>query len=223
MAKSKPRLFTYIVRVDDGAAPNPFHGMCTLAICKPRIRSVAKVGDWVAGVGGMYAASGNLSKKLIYAMRVEEVVTLQDYDTRAQKEWPHRIPDVTSLDLATRLGDCIYYDFGGIKPRQRLSVHGKSNIDTDVGGKNVLISKEFYYFGSRAIPLPKKLHEICPVTQGHRSNKNEPFVDSFVSWLRGQKYQPGQLYGWPGHIIDWANIEACGGCEIRSKDEEGEC
>lgn len=220
----KPRLFTYIVRVDDGAAPNPFRGMCSLAICKPKIRSVADVGDWVAGVGGVNAPSGNLSKKLIYAMRVEEVMPLKDYDARAQKEWPHRIPDVTSLDLASRLGDCIYYDFkNGAKPRQRLSVHGESNIDTDIGGNNVLISKDFYYFGNRAIPLPKELHEICPVTQGHRSNKNEPYVDTFVSWLRGLKYQPGQLYGWPDNIVDWTNVEACGGCTIRSKDDEGEC
>ena len=220
---AKPRLFTYIVRVDDGAAPNPFNGMCSLAICKPRIRSVARIGDWVAGVGGANAPSGNLSKKLIYAMRVEEVVTLQAYDARARKEWPHRIPDVTSLDLAARLGDCIYYDFGGTKPRQRLSVHGPGNIDTDVGGKNVLISKDFYYFGSQAIPLREDLQDICPVTQGHRSNKNEPYVDTFVSWIRGMKYQPGQLYGWPDHIVNWANVETCGGCAIRSKDDEGEC
>jgi hypothetical protein len=33
-----PRLFSYTVRVDDGAAPNPFRGLCTLAICKPAIR-----------------------------------------------------------------------------------------------------------------------------------------------------------------------------------------
>jgi hypothetical protein len=42
------RLFSYTIPVDDGAAPNPFRGMCTLAICKPTIRRVAKKGDWVA-------------------------------------------------------------------------------------------------------------------------------------------------------------------------------
>ena len=44
-----PRLFSYTIPIDDGAAPNPFHGMCTLAICKPGIRRVAKKGDWIAG------------------------------------------------------------------------------------------------------------------------------------------------------------------------------
>jgi hypothetical protein len=35
------QLFTYTIPYDDGAAPNPFHGICTLAICKPSIRRVA--------------------------------------------------------------------------------------------------------------------------------------------------------------------------------------
>ncbi len=218
-----PRLFSYIVRVDDGAAPNPFHGMCTLTICKPKIRSVAEIGDWVAGVGGKKAPSGDLRNCLIYAMKVEAVVPMHDYDARAQEEWPHRVPDVNSLDLATRLGDCIYYDFSGSTASQRPGVHGPANNETDLGGKNALISRDFYYFGSRAIPLPKELHDICPVTQGHRSDKNEPYVDAFVSWVRGLGYQQGQLYGWPDSIVKWDEHKACGGCIVRSIDDAGEC
>lgn len=58
------RLFTYTIPFDDGAAQNPFHGMCSLAICKPAIRRVAKAGDWVAGLGSKNAPSGDLSKRL---------------------------------------------------------------------------------------------------------------------------------------------------------------
>lgn len=39
-----PTLFSYCIPYDDGAAPNPFWGLCTLAICKPRIRRAAKEG-----------------------------------------------------------------------------------------------------------------------------------------------------------------------------------
>jgi hypothetical protein len=46
-------LFTYCIPYDDGAAPNPFWGLCTLAICKPSIRRVAKEGDWVVGTGSV--------------------------------------------------------------------------------------------------------------------------------------------------------------------------
>ena len=42
MTPSAPQLFTYTIPIDDGAAPNPFRGMCSLAICKPRIRREAK-------------------------------------------------------------------------------------------------------------------------------------------------------------------------------------
>ena len=45
-------LFVYVIARDFGFAPNPFHGVCTLATCKPGIRRSAKVGDWILGVGG---------------------------------------------------------------------------------------------------------------------------------------------------------------------------
>ena len=44
------RLFSYTIPVDDWAAPNPFHDICTLASSKPTIRRVAKPGDWIAGL-----------------------------------------------------------------------------------------------------------------------------------------------------------------------------
>lgn len=33
-----PTLYTYCIPYDDGAAPNPYWGICTLVICKPVIR-----------------------------------------------------------------------------------------------------------------------------------------------------------------------------------------
>ena len=48
---NNPTLFTYCIPIDDGAAPNPYWGICTLVICKPVIRRVANVGDWVVGIG----------------------------------------------------------------------------------------------------------------------------------------------------------------------------
>ena len=97
------RLFTYTIPHDDGAAPNPFNGLCTLAICKPRIRSAANVGDWVAGLGSKDAPSGDLSGKLVYAMKVKEKITLEQYDARCRTEWPSRIPETTSANLQDRL------------------------------------------------------------------------------------------------------------------------
>lgn len=213
-----PRLFTYTIPVDDGAAPNPFHGVCTLAICKPAIRSVARPGDWVAGLGSINAPSGNLSGRLVYAMRVEESISFEAYDVRAPLEWPGKIPDINSRDLSRRLGDCIYWKEDG-EFQQRKGVHGPGNVETDLGGNSVLISRDFYYFGSRAIRLPDYLLPICHQTQGHRSNSNDQFFDRFVSWIRDLDIESGQLYGWPDHIVDWGSIEACGGCFERELEE----
>jgi hypothetical protein len=212
------RLFSYTIPVDDGAAPNPFYGMCSLAICKPSIRRVAQVGDWVVGLGSKNSPSGDLSGRLVYAMRVEEVVTMKEYDLLAPTRWPHRIPNTNSLALQERLGDCIY-DYSSNVPQQRRSVHDEGNIDTDIGGKNVLISKDFYYFGGKAISLPIHLLAICHQTQNHKSTANDVYIADFVSWLRSIKPNVGQLYGWPDYLIDWTDNTSCGSCRIRQIDD----
>ena len=43
-------MFSYVVRYDTGFAPNPFHGLLTLACCKPRIRQSAAVNDILIGL-----------------------------------------------------------------------------------------------------------------------------------------------------------------------------
>ncbi len=214
------RLFTYTIRIDDGAAPNPFHGMCSLAICKPRIRSTAKEGDWVAGLGSKFAQSGDLSQRLVYAMRVDEVLSLEAYDRQAPARWPHRIPNTGSADLSERLGDCIH-DFSQGRPVQRSSVHGPQNMEIDLSGKNALVSCHFYYFGSRAIRVPDDLLPICHQNQGHKSDSNAPYFDQFVSWLHKLNLSHGQL-GWPDHIVDWTAIPSCGGCIERKLDAESD-
>ena len=79
------RLFSYVVASDSGFAPNPFWGVCTLATCKPAIRRTARVGDWVAGLSPR--ASGN---RLVYAMRVAEVMPIDSYfaDPRFEAKKP---------------------------------------------------------------------------------------------------------------------------------------
>jgi len=60
-------LYSYCIPHDNGAAPNPFWDVCTLAICKPKIRSVAKIGDWVVGTGSKEFGFEN---QVVYAMKV---------------------------------------------------------------------------------------------------------------------------------------------------------
>lgn len=214
-----PRLFTYTIPYDDGAAPNPFNGMCSLAICKPSIRRVARPGDWVAGFGSKYAPSGDMSGCLVYAMLVQEVVSLEEYDRFAPTRWPHRIPNIRSGALQDRLGDCIYDYSNGMPPTQRDGVHDIGNQSTDISGENVLISYDFYYFGSKAIRLDDKLRPILHQTQGHKSTCNADYFTPFVEWIRSTAPNVGQIYGWPDSVVDWDRSRGCGGCEIRRIDD----
>lgn len=217
-----PRLFTYTIAVDAGSAPNPFNGMCSLAICKPQIRREAEPGDWVAGLGSKDAPGGDLSGHLVYAMKVDEVVSLEDYDRLAPERWPHRIPNLKSMALQDRLGDCIY-DFSNGSPKQRGGVHLPGDADVDLGGKNVLISRDFYYFGSRAKRLPDDLLSICHQMPGRRSNANAPYFKLFVEWVRSVALVPGQLYGWPDFIPEW-DLSGCRrSCSDRGSEDDSGC
>jgi hypothetical protein len=82
------RLFSYVVARDYGFAPNPFFNECTLATCKPRIRSVAKVGDWVVGTG---SSEQHRTGFLVYAMHVTETMSFNQYwaDERFQQKKPN--------------------------------------------------------------------------------------------------------------------------------------
>jgi hypothetical protein len=82
------KLHSYVVARDYGFAPNPFFGVCTLATCKPEIRRVAQIGDWVVGTG---SKKRKRDKNIVYAMRVTEAMTFNQYwsDPRFQAKKPN--------------------------------------------------------------------------------------------------------------------------------------
>ena len=101
-------LYVYVVARDFGFAPNPFHGYCTLATCKPDIRRTAKIGDWVMGVGGSRLAAVG---RCIYLMKVSKIRTFDEYwnDPKFQRKKPLR-----NGSLVMMVGDNITI---GIRPR----------------------------------------------------------------------------------------------------------
>ncbi len=146
-------LFIYVVDRDFGFAPNPFHGYCTLATCKPRIRSTARIDDWVMGVGGKrLQATG----KCIFMMKVSEIITFDMYwsDNRFQAKKSFR--NGSSLMM---LGDNIYHRNAASGDWIQEDSHHSNpdgsmnlkNLRTDTSSVNVLVSTHFYYFGS-AVP-----------------------------------------------------------------------
>lgn len=192
----QPRLFSYCIPWDDGAAPNPFWGVCTLAICKPRIRRAAEPGDWVVATGSMHSPMGDVSGMLVYAMRVRAKLTMASYDQWTEQFLPSKVPDLLSVDPRRWVGDSIY-DFSTDPPDLRLGVHGMANRQRDLGGGYVLVSDHFYYFGDHPQPLPKKLLSIVLQAQGHRSHANDPYRDELVSWIESLGYRRNVPLGQP--------------------------
>jgi len=185
---SKPTLFSYIISHDGGSAPNPYHGICTLVICKPVIRRTAKVKDWVVGLGAKKTPIGDASGKVVYAMRITNKMSMEDYDTFCKKNYPEKIPDWDSGDYKKRIGDCIYYDFSDpSNPKIRKAVHTEKNMKTDLGGQCALLSTDFYYFGNNPEPLPNNLKGIIKQGQSHRSTSNDEYADDFIEWIRKRK------------------------------------
>ena len=81
------KCYTYIVARDFGFAPNPFGQFCTLATCKPKIRSAAQIDDWVIGIGPKRSKQAG---KVIFAMKVTEALSFTEYwnDERFQMKKP---------------------------------------------------------------------------------------------------------------------------------------
>src|SRR6185312_12529568 len=143
-----PRVYLYVISRDFGFAPNPFHGFCTLATCKPDIRNTANIDDWVFGVGGsILKATG----RCIFAMRVTNKITYNEYwsNTLYNDKKPVRNGSKKML-----LGDNIYFqDHESNDWNQVYSHHSNSdgsknlyNLKRDTKSRNVLISKHFFYF-----------------------------------------------------------------------------
>ena len=196
-------LFSYKIHHDYGLAPNPFHGYCSLAVCKSQIRNNRrlKIGDWVIGTG-----SENLENihQLIFAMRVEEKITFNEYwlDKRFIKKKP-----IVNGSLVQMYGDNFYHQDSNSKEWiQENSAHSltknEPNIDhlkRDIGGEFVLLSQEFYYFGNESPVIPQELREIC--CRGRNMVIHEigiKMTNGFIDWLQS-KYSTG-IHGDP---ISW--------------------
>lgn len=215
------KLYTYCLRWDDGAAPNPFWGICTLAICKPAIRRTARKGDWVVGLGSVNSPVGDISGSVVYAMRVSDVRSLWGYDILCRSKYEGKIPDWSSSDFMRRVGDCIY-DYGEEQPpKMRKGVHGEGHRKRDLSGVNALISDHFYYFGDKPVELPSHLMALIHSQQAHKVDLNQKYVEPFLKWIESLGYAPNKLYGEPQMKSQFErDCDIRSNCETEDEDDE---
>jgi hypothetical protein len=196
------KLYAYIIVHDTGFSPNPFWGYCTLACCKPVIRRTACVGDWIVGLSSK--ADGN---RLVYAMQVEEVLTYVKYYLDCR--FSDKIPDYAKEKVIYKCGDNIYKPLpkGGFQQLQ--SMHSNGTLENlklklhDLGGVSVLISRNFYYFGSQPLKLPSELNDL-KVSRGHKNRFSDSVKLAFEKFITskptGVNSPPTQ---WPPTDESW--------------------
>jgi hypothetical protein len=205
-------IYAYIVPVDDGAAPNPYGGVCTLAICKANLRKIAKQGDWIVGLDS--------KSQLIYTMKVTTVMSMKEYDSYTKENLNIKIPNKTSKNIEEQMGDSVY-DFSNDEIKLRPSVHSRCTKQMDLDGKNVLLSTCFYYFGEQVKTLPKEFENIVNLDMDFVKLTKELEL-SFLTWLENQNFEKNKLYSKPNiiGIISPNDRENQMSCCIRKKIEK---
>jgi hypothetical protein len=157
---------SYVVRYDTGFAPNPEHGWCSLACCKPGIRQAARIGNWILGFGGAAQGPG----KLLFAMRVAEAMSFAEYNAD-----PRFAGRKDNIYVQTRDGGWC---------QRPNPYHGPEATEHDTSVDRVLIGGMFWYFGKDAPKVPRNLaREIEHRGIGHRRVRSAAAVRRLVAWL----------------------------------------
>ena len=171
-----PKTFVYKLTSDRGGAPcappvRPGQPpLLTLSICKPAIRRTAQPGDRLLGLTSrsLHLAETYPTNAVIYAAIVTEALDARAYYAPRSR-------------FRSR-PDCIYQfhrDLGTLTHTGRTPLHADEAYRArDLGQypfyKNgrTLLSRDFRYFGSAAVPIPATLWSLQQMSdalgQGHR-------------------------------------------------------
>lgn len=156
-------IFTYRLTHDTGFAPCVDNGMLTLACCKGGTATVKRGLRYFIGrffeenlqkdvevyISGIYA------NKLLYIAKIDKVITMNEYFSK--REYKDRIDQIYRLD-------------GEKLKRKKCKLRGVHDDDysnnCDINGKYVLISKEFIFFGNKAIETDESILSYYPGGRG---------------------------------------------------------
>lgn len=116
------RIRAYKMTHATGFAPNPFDKCMTLACCKPLLRKegIVDVNDWIIGVGSKTlesrallqgrekSAKGKYNNRIIYAMKVLEIIPWTEYYQYCVKHELKSKIHQSGVDAIDINGDCVY-------------------------------------------------------------------------------------------------------------------
>lgn len=178
------KLYCYKMSHDDGFAPNPYHGVLTLATCKPQLRKKSEVGNWIAcwTSRSMKAHSTPVGQeRLVFLAKVAEKLSFDEYWNRYPNKRPGNGP-------GTLTGDNIYCpdisELEGYRIVPNYCHCTSCQKNKDLRGKYVLVCKEFYYFGgsidSTPLEIPNTVRPNVPkgqISTGYITENPSSFID----------------------------------------------
>ena len=203
------KILTYRMTYDTGFAPNPFHGVLTLATCTPNHkRAELEKGDYIVGIESNALMEQRKSKGLckeknnllIFVGEASEILSLNDYfnDLRFKKKKYKK-----NKCWILRRGDNIYYEDGGMWKWLRGHDHDDKSITffhrnsldhlyktnrhviyKDIYGNRVFICHRFTYFGDKCEEFDKRFLDCIVKAQGIKYcyENNSKFKD-FKNYL----------------------------------------
>jgi hypothetical protein len=162
------------------------------------------VGDWIVGLTPK--ATGN---RVVYAMRIDEILLFDHY--YRDERFAAKIPDFDMGEIVCKCGDNIYEPLPNGGFQQLQSMHSKNKgpeedpktKKLDLGGKNVLISQNFHYFGSQGHELPDNLSEL-KVGRAHKNKFSQEVISRFLQFIATHpKGISGPPTKWPNNDLSW--------------------
>ncbi|QMI49796.1 hypothetical protein [Burkholderia sp. MBR-1] len=218
----------YKMTHDSGFAPNPFHGVLTLATCKPKVRACRRVGEWVAGFASKdlvdRAARRGVSiprDGLVYLMQVREVLPLHAYfeDSRFAVKQPPR----ESSNTIALCGDNIYYyDHRGQYEQLENRHHTRADVSRDTSGVNALIAERFYYFGRKCfVPHDGWATTIgAPLSTGRTFYCPDGFAEKMLSYFDAKGIAQG-LHALPSLMDESTTVNPDHFCAVACHETGG--
>jgi hypothetical protein len=175
-------VWTYVITVDRGGAPNFEPPWTTLTVCKPRIRKRAGPGDLVLAFNGV-TLNPTEPHSVRWAGVVAEVIPLRHYwnDPRFEGKKPGRprgpreSPD--NIYRTTTAGDL---------EQAENTTHTRAHMTRDIGGVNALVLSPSWYYGQQLKFLPPEHFNLRMIggRRGHRRFEiNQSAWHKLKRWL----------------------------------------
>ncbi len=139
------RVHTYVIAVDAGSAPNYDRPYVTLAVCKPRIRRKAEIGELVLAFAGKEVNPVE-PHTVVWAGVISEKMTFAEYwnDRRFAGKKPNK----------SQHPDNFYRPVDGGLLWVQNGVHDADATTHDTSGKFVLVFSPSWCFGGQGPLMP---------------------------------------------------------------------